>query len=68
MGLAKKATLVASVTAFSLTIMKLVVGIMTSSVAVISSAVDSLLDTCVSIFNAFAVKESEKESDEEYNH
>lgn len=68
MGLAKKATLVASMTAFSLTVMKLIVGIMTSSVAVISSAVDSLLDTCVSIFNAFAVKESEKESDDEYNH
>lgn len=68
MWLAKKATVVASVTAFSLTIMKLIVWIMTSSVAVISSAIDSLLDTCVSIFNVFAIKQSEKEEDDTYNH
>ena len=51
----KKATIISSTVAALLTLMKLIVGIMSGSVAVLASAVDSVLDLIVSIFNYLIV-------------
>ena len=64
----KKATLVSSSIAFLLTIMKLTVGILSGSVAVLASAIDSLLDLGVSLFNYFAITNSEKPADKIFNY
>ncbi len=64
----KKATLVSSAVAFILTIIKLTVGIASGSVAVLASAVDSVLDLGVSIFNYFAITNSEKPADSTFNY
>ena len=64
----KKATLVSSSIAFLLTIMKLTVGILSGSVAVMASAIDSLLDLGVSLFNYFAITNSEKPADKIFNY
>jgi len=64
----KKATVVSTVTAFFLIVIKLTVGLMTGTVVVIASAIDSLLDMVVSIFNFFAIKTAEKPSDEKFNY
>ncbi len=68
MSLQKIATLVASLTAFLLMLIKLAVGIFSGSIAVLSSAIDSLLDLFVSIFNYFAIKNSEKDTDKLFNY
>ena len=68
MSLERTATIVSSITAFILLIMKLVVWFMSSSISVLSSAIDSLLDLFVSIFNFFAVKNAEKPADEQFNY
>ena len=68
MTLAKKATLIATLTAALLTIIKLFVGISSGLVAIVASAVDSILDMFVSIFNMFAVHNSEKPADEFFNY
>lgn len=64
----KKATLVSSCVAAILTLMKLVIGIASGSVAVLASAVDSVLDMFVSIFNYFAISNSEKPADKTFNY
>ena len=64
----KKATLVSSSVAFLLTAIKLVVGIASGSVAVLASAIDSIMDMFVSIFNYFAITNSEKPADDEFNY
>jgi len=64
----KKATIVSSSVAALLTIMKLFIGIASGSVAVLASAIDSVLDFFVSIFNYFAIKNSEKPADELFNY
>jgi cation diffusion facilitator family transporter len=64
----KKATIVSSSVAALLTLMKLVIGIMSGSVAVLASAVDSVLDMFVSLFNYFAISKSEKPADDEFNY
>lgn len=64
----KKATLVSSLVAAILTLLKLVIGIMSGSVAVLSSAIDSVLDMFVSVFNYFAIHNSEKPADEHFNY
>ena len=56
----KKATIVSSSVASLLVVVKLAIGIASGSVAVLASAIDSLLDTAVSIFNFFAIKKSEE--------
>ncbi len=68
MTLQKKATLVASATAFFLIIIKLTVGIMTGTVVIIASAIDSALDFLISLFNSYAVTKSQKPMDAEYNY
>ena len=64
----RKATIVSTSVAAILTIIKLVVGIASGSVAVLASAVDSVLDMFVSIFNYFAIHNSEKPADSSFNY
>ena len=64
----KKATLVSSSVAAILTLIKLVVGVASGSVAVLASAIDSGLDMFVSIFNYFAISKSEKPADKTFNY
>ncbi|WP_309497573.1 cation diffusion facilitator family transporter [Sulfurovum sp.] len=64
----KRATLVSSSVATVLVIVKLLIGVASGSVAVLASAIDSLLDTLVSIFNFFAIKKSEEHPDEVYQY
>lgn len=64
----KRATLVSSSVATLLVIIKLVLGVASGSVAVLASAIDSLLDMLVSIFNFFAIKKSEENPDSEYQY
>ena len=68
MTLQKKATIISSSVAALLTILKLVVGILSGSVAVLASAIDSILDMFVSIFNYFAILNSEKPADKHFNY
>jgi len=64
----KRATVVASVVATLLTLLKFVIGIASGSVAVLASAIDSLLDTLISIFNFFAIKKSEEKATDEFQY
>jgi cation diffusion facilitator family transporter len=68
MTLQKKATVVASFTSFLLILMKLTIGIFSGSVAVLASAIDSVLDLIVSLFNFFAVTKSELPADSTFNY
>ncbi len=68
MSLQRTATVVSSITALLLLVIKFIVWIMSWSIAVLSSAIDSLLDLFVSLFNFFAVKNAEKEADNQYNY
>jgi cation diffusion facilitator family transporter len=67
-SVARRATLVTTAVSFSLVAAKTAVGLSTGSVAVLASAIDSLLDFVVSLFNAFAVRGSEKPRDENHNY
>ena len=64
----KRATIVASSVAIILTIVKFTIGVASGSVAVLASAIDSLLDTLISIFNFFAIKKSEEKADENFHY
>lgn len=64
----KKATIVASVVATILTIVKFVIGLTSGSVAVLASAIDSLLDTVISVFNFFAIKKSEEKATDKFQY
>jgi ferrous-iron efflux pump FieF len=68
MSLQATATVVSSITAFLLLVIKFIVWIISGSIAVLSSAIDSLLDLFVSIFNFFAVKNAEKDPDNQFNY
>ena len=62
----RRATVIATATATLLALVKLVIGLMSGSVAVMASAIDSILDTTVSIFNFFAIKKSEEQPDDKF--
>lgn len=64
----KKAVIVASLVASLLICVKFVIGILSSSVAVLASAIDSLLDLLTSLFNFFALSKSEKPADSNFNY
>jgi len=64
----KRATVVSSSVAIVLVIVKLVVGVASGSVAVLASAIDSLLDSVISIFNFFAIKKSEETATHEFQY
>ncbi|MDR3162824.1 MAG: cation diffusion facilitator family transporter [Helicobacteraceae bacterium] len=68
LSLPKKATILASVTAFFLALIKFAAGIASGSMAVLSSAIDSLLDMAISLFNLYAVKISEMDEDGQFNY
>jgi cation diffusion facilitator family transporter len=59
---------VSTAVAAFLTLTKLIIGIASGSVAVLASAVDSVLDMFVSIFNYFAINNSEKPADATFNY
>jgi len=67
MRLEKKATLVSSSVASLLVLMKMTIGILSGSIAVLASAIDSLLDLTVSLFNYFALHNAEKVPDEHFS-
>ena len=64
----KRATVVSTTVAVVLVIAKLAVGIASGSIAVLASAIDSLLDSVVSIFNFFAIKKSEENPDARFHY
>ena len=64
----RRATVVATFTATFLAFVKLVIGFMSGSVAVLASAMDSILDTAISIFNFFAIKKAEEDADDTFNY
>ena len=68
MRIEKKATVISTTVASILVIIKMVIGIMSGSVAVLASAIDSFLDVSVSIFNFFALHNAEKAPDEQFNY
>jgi len=68
MSAQKKATVVSSTVATILLIVKLTIGIASGSVAVLASAIDSLLDMAISLFNFFAIKKSEEHPNEFYQY
>ncbi len=67
MRLEKKATVVSTSVAGILVIMKMTVGLLSGSIAVLASAIDSLLDLTVSLFNYFALHNAEKNPDEKFH-
>ncbi len=67
MRLERKATVVSTSVAGILVLLKMTVGILSGSVAVLASAIDSFLDLTVSLFNYFALSNSEKEADDKFN-
>lgn len=68
MTLQKKATIVSSTTAGLLVLIKLTIGIASGSVAVLASAIDSVLDLIVSAFNYFAINKAEQPANELFNY
>lgn len=67
MTLEKKATVVSTSVAGVLVLLKMTVGILSGSIAVLASAIDSLLDLTVSLFNYFALHNAEKNPDETFH-
>ncbi|MEF3191215.1 MAG: cation diffusion facilitator family transporter [Campylobacterales bacterium] len=68
MSLQRKATIISSITAFILIMIKLIVGLASGAIVVLASAIDSILDLVVSLFNYFAIRQAEKPSDELFNY
>ena len=68
MRLEKKATVVSTSVAGVLVIMKMSVGILSGSIAVLASAIDSMLDFLVSLFNYFALNTAEKDPDDQFHY
>ena len=68
MRLEKKATVVSTSVAGILVIMKMTVGILSGSIAVLASAIDSFLDLTVSLFNYFALHNAEKDPDDQFHY
>ncbi len=68
MSLERTATIVSSITALLLMVIKLFVWYFSQSIALLSSAIDSLLDLFVSIFNYFAIHNAEKPADKRFNY
>ncbi|MDD2566219.1 MAG: cation diffusion facilitator family transporter [Candidatus Gracilibacteria bacterium] len=64
----KKAVIIASITAIILIIIKGTAGILTGSMAIITSAIDSAMDFFVSLMNFLAIRKSEEPHDEDHNY
>lgn len=65
---AETTILIVSVCAFLLMLVKLAVAIISGSVVILASALDSLFDTMFSGFNLFAVKKSKSPSNKDFNY
>ncbi len=61
-----KAARLSIATATGLAVIKLITGVMTGSMAVLSSAVDSLLDILMSGVNFFAIRQAEQPADQNH--
>ena len=68
MRLEKKATVVSTSVAALLVVMKMTVGVLSGSIAVLASAIDSFLDLTVSLFNYFALHNAEKDPDDNFHY
>ncbi|MDQ7045838.1 MAG: cation diffusion facilitator family transporter [Sulfurimonas sp.] len=68
MRLEKKATVISTSVAAVLVVMKMTVGIFSGSIAVLASAIDSMLDLIVSLFNYFALHTAEKDPDDQFHY
>lgn len=68
MRLEKKATIVSTSVAAVLVLIKMVVGLLSGSIAILASAIDSMLDLSVSLFNYFALHNAEKNPDEKFHY
>ena len=68
MTIQKKATIISSLVASVLICVKFIVGILSGSIAVLASAIDSFLDLCASLFNLYAISKSEKPADLHFNY
>jgi len=66
MRLEKKATLISTSVAGVLVLLKMSVAIFSGSIAILASAIDSMLDLLVSLFNYFALHNSEKNPDSQF--
>ena len=64
----RRATMVSSFVALCLICVKFVAGVLSGSVAILASAIDSLLDLSASLFNFYAVTKSEKPADLKFNY
>lgn len=62
-----KAPIIAGSIAICLAIFKFIVGFLSGSVAVLSSGIDSLIDSVVSIINFLALKKSSQKPNEKFN-
>jgi len=62
------ATIVSSSVSSILIIIKLGIGILSGSISVLASTIDSVMDLLVSMFNFFAITKSEKPADDEFNY
>lgn len=63
-----KGAIVATFTSIVLAILKFIVAFSTGSIVVLASAIDSLLDICMSAFNYFALKEAQKPANKHFNY
>lgn len=68
MTVQKRATVISSSVAAFLALVKLLVGVVGGSVAVLASAIDSILDLAASLFNYYAIHNAEKPADEVFNY
>lgn len=68
MSIQRKATIVSSFVACILIVVKFIAGILSGSVAILASAIDSLLDLSASLFNLFAITKAEKPADLKFNY
>lgn len=64
----EKVPLIAAWISVVLAIIKFVVWLVSGSVAILSSAIDSLLDIAISIFNWFAIKTAFAPPDSKFNY
>lgn len=64
----RQATIVSSLTACILISVKFIIGILSGSVAILASAIDSLLDLSASLFNLYALTKAEKPANFEFNY
>lgn len=63
-----KGAIIATFTSIVLAIVKFMVAFSTGSIVVLASAIDSLLDICMSAFNYFALKEAQKPANKHFNY